>query len=161
MRSLTTFSKGLLTCGLLAGSLLSGCSSDYALFKVTIVSTNAANRNSIQQCRMTIKDENNNYVIGGSDGAGNDDPNKGYLLKSVAGAPDPNTGAQTLSQGCLGELTRAQIGTFSYSSSRTTGTLTFRVDGVDSNGNSIQTGTSDPKTPAKFPPEVEVAVAIK
>ena len=161
MRSFTRFSKGLLAAGVLAGSLLgmSGCGPDYALFKVE-VSSSTSPRNNIEQCRMTITDENGKAVLGAVDSNGEVIPTNGFLLKTVAG-PNDADGHATISQGCAGGLTQGRIGTFSYSSSRTTGTLTFQVNGLNSDNVVVQTGSSDPFAPKAYPPEVQVTVTIK
>ncbi len=152
MRSLTRFSKGLLAVGVLAGSLLgmSGCGPDYALFRVDVSSATSP-RNQIDECRMTITDEKGAVVL------------DHFLLKAVAG-PQDSSGNATLLQGCQSGITNPRIGTFSYSSSRTTGTLTFQVDAYDnSNGGHavVQTGSSDPIAPKAYPPEVPVTITIK
>lgn len=161
MSSLTRFSKGLFAAGVLAGSLLgmSGCGPDYALFKVD-VSSSTSPRNDIEECRMTITDENGKAVQGAVDSNGNVIPSNGFLLKTVAGPPD-SSGNATLLQGCQGAITNPRIGTFSYSSSRTTGTLTFQVDALNSASEVVQTGKSDPIAPKAYPPEVQVTVTIK
>jgi len=148
MRSSKAFSKVLLASGMVAGALLGlgGCGPDYALYKVTISSTTTP-RDLIEECRMTITDENNVVVL------------NHYLLPTRYGAPD-SAGNQTLDQGCAGNLTKASIGTLSYSSSRTSGTLTFQVDALDNTGKAVQTGKKD-ANPAPYPPEVPVAVVIQ
>jgi hypothetical protein len=155
MRSWTKFSTGLLATGLLAGSLLgmSGCGPNYTLFKVDISSADTP-RNSIEECRLTITDENGVVVV------------DKYVLPAVYGPPD-SAGNPTLNQGCVAPLTKGNIGTLSYSSSRTTGTLTFRVDawdntGIQNNytGKPVQSGSSS-AAPAAYPPEVPVGVVMK
>jgi hypothetical protein len=148
MRSFTRFSKGLFTAGVLAGSLLGmgACGPNYALFRVD-VSSGTSPRNQIEECRMTITDENGVVVM------------NNLPLKTIQG-PQDSSGNATLIQGCQGGITNPNIGTFSYSSSRTSGTLTFRVDALDNKQNVIQTG-SGVGSPAPFPPEVQVTVIIK
>jgi hypothetical protein len=151
MRSFTRFSKGLFTAGVLASSLLGmgACGPDYALFKVD-VSSSVSPRNDIDECRMTVTDEKGVAVM--SD----------FLLKSVAGPLD-SSGNPTLIQGCASQITNPRIGIFSYSSSRTTGTLTFRVDAYSNiNGGHkvVQAGCSDAIAPKAYPPEVGVTVTL-
>jgi hypothetical protein len=154
MRSFTQFSKGLFAAGILAISLagISGCGPDYALFKVD-VSSSTSPRNDIEECRMTITNGDGRTVL------------DSFVLATVAGPPD-SSGNLTLAQGCGGGITNAHIGTFSYSSSRTTGTLKFRVDAYNASGSNggqkiVQTGESAAVAPAKYPPEVPVTVVIK
>ena len=159
MRSFTRFSKGLYTALMLAvsGLGLGACGPDYALFKVDITSSKSP-RNNIEDCRMTITDEKGVPVL------------DNYVLGTVAG--DPNDTSGTLSQGCSGGITGQKIGRFSYSSSRTSGTLTFQVDAWDNHGLScgwvtgdppcvpVQSGSSGPIAPKAFPPEVPVTIVI-
>ena len=160
MRSFKRYSKGLFTAGVLAASVLGlgACGPDYALFRVDVTSTKSP-RNNIEECHMTITDENGAKVL------------DQLPLKTVSGPAD-TSGNPTLLQGCQGGLTNSNIGSFSYSSSRTGGTLTFQVDAWDNNGQQcgftgvapclpVQTGNSGPIAPAKYPPEVPVTIAIK
>ena len=154
MRSFTQFSKGLFAAGMLATSLvgISGCGPDYALFKVD-VSSSTSPRNDIELCRMTVTNGDGRTVL--------DD----FVLETVAG-PNDSSGNPTLAQGCGGEMTNAHIGVFSYSSSRTSGTLKFRVDAYNAPGANggqkiIQTGESADVATAMYPPEVQVTVVIK
>jgi hypothetical protein len=106
MRLLSWFSKGLLGAGLVAGALLSmsGCG-DYAIFKVVITSIDTPLKLSeIAYCKITITDENKETVLDHHD-----------------------------LNGCKG-LTNKDIGTFSYSSSRSSGTLNFIVEAYDAQG---------------------------
>jgi len=153
MRSFKRCSKGRFTAGMLAVSMLGlgACGPDYALFKVSITTKDPSSE--IEECRMTITDEKGSAVL------------DHFLLKTVAGSPD-SQGNSTLLQGCQGGMTKSNIGLFSYSSSRTTGTLTFQVDAYNStaaNGGQkvIETGNSGPVAPAAYPPEVTVSLEIK
>jgi hypothetical protein len=154
MRSFTQFSKGLLATGMLAASLvgIGGCGPDYSLFKVTVTSSTSP-RDDIYECLMTVKDENGNLVL------------DRYRLKAIYGGA-----GEHLVQGCEAGLTNTNgtIGTLSYSSSRTSGTLTFQVDAFDnSNGGHkvVQTGASDAKQPKVYNgganDEVPVTIVIK
>jgi hypothetical protein len=107
MRLFSRFSKGLLGAGLVASALfsMSGCGPDYAVYRVDITSIDSSNRSDIAQCRITI--------------TANDSPKPAldhYLLNDCAG------------------LTTSKIGTFSYSSSRSSGSLNFIVESYDANG---------------------------
>lgn len=148
MRLSTKFSKGLFAASMLAGSLLamSGCGPDYAIFKVTVTSVTTP-RNNIEECRMSITNENGVKVM------------DGYPLPKVYGKD--STGTPVLEQGCGDGQTKANIGTLSYSSSRKGGTLTFQVDALDNKGAVLQTGASGAIAPAPYPPEISVGVTIK
>jgi hypothetical protein len=151
MRSFTQFSKGFLATGMLAASLvgISGCGPDYSLFKVTVTSANP-DREDIYECLMSVRDENDELVL------------DRYRLKTVSGGA-----GEPLIQGCEAGLTTGNIGTLSYSTSRTSGTLTFQVDAFNNkNGDHvlIQTGKSDPKQPKVYSgpnDEIPVPVTIK
>jgi hypothetical protein len=125
MGLLARFSKGLLGAGLVTGALLSmgGCG-NYALYKVDVTSIESSNRGDIAQCRMTITDEGGKTVL------------DHYLLQAQ------HDSLGNLVQGCEGTKTKAAIGTFSYSSSRSSGSLKFTVEAYDANG-------PDPNDPAK------------
>ena len=142
MRHFARFSKGLLGAGLIAGALLSmsGCG-DYALYKVDIISTDSSNRGDIAQCRITITaDDSAKPVL------------DHYSLN-----------------GCPPGQTKSVIGTFSYSSSRSSGNLKFTVEAYDANGydptnrsnNLLQSGEVDNVPVKVYPPEIPVSIAIK
>ena len=107
MRFLQRISKGLLGAGLVAGALLamSGCGPDYAIYKVNISSTDSSTLDSIAQCRITVTPSDSAKPVLDH-----------YVLN-----------------GCTG-LTNQNIGTFSYSSSRSSGSLNFIVEAYDANG---------------------------
>jgi hypothetical protein len=113
MRSFTQISKGLVATGILAASLVGGCGPNYSLFKVTVTSKDIP-RDKIGYCLMTITDEQGRLVL------------DRYQLNAVPGAP-----GELLQQGCQTGLTPQNIGTLSYSSSRTSGALTFVVEAYD------------------------------
>lgn len=147
MRSFMQFSKGLLATGMLAASLvgISGCGPDYSLFKVTVTSKDSP-RNTIDECLMTITDDQGKLVL------------DRYRLKAIYGAA-----GEPLIQGCESALTTGNIGTLSYSSSRTSGTLTFQVDAFDnSNGGHkvVQTGKGSATPKAYNGPSDEISVPI-
>jgi hypothetical protein len=152
MRLFARFSKGLLGAGLIAGALLSmsGCG-NYALYKVDIISTDSSNRSDIDQCRLTITDEGGTTVL------------DHYTLQAVY------NGAGDLVQGCAGTKTKSVIGTFSYSSSRSSGNLKFTVEAYDANGydptnrsnHLLQSGEVDNVPVKVYPPEIPVSIAIK
>jgi hypothetical protein len=145
MQSLTRISKGLLVGLFAAGASvgLGGCGPDYAIFKVHVASTTTP-RNDIEECRMTVTDESGDVIL------------DHFQLEKVVGS---NGSELTLKYGCAGGLTNADIGYFSFSTSRSSGTLTFQVDGVNSNGVAVQTGKASGDV-RPYPPEVEVNVAI-
>ena len=151
MLSLAQFKNGLLTVGLLATSLsgVSGCGPDYALFSIHVKSSpksivpppTGSDNFAIAQCEMTIEDQNKKVVL------------DRFVLKKVTGVDAQ--GQPKLLSGCENGLTPIDIGLFSYSTSNTTGTFTFTVDGWDSNREHIlQTATSDSIAAKVFPPEM-------
>ena len=152
MRSFTRISTGLLVGIIAAGASLAlgGCGPDYAIFKVHVASTTTP-RNDIEECYMTVTAENGEVVL------------DRYQLQKVWGA----TGGETsIKYGCQGGLTNAEIGYFSFSTSRSAGTLTFQVDGVNSQIDPVtkkevvvQTGKASADVKA-YPPEIPVDIAI-
>jgi len=146
MRSFTRISTGLLVGIIAAGASLAlgGCGPDYAIFKVHIASTTTP-RNDIEECYMTITDETGDVVL------------ERYQLQKVWGA----TGADpSIKWGCAGGLTNADIGYFSFSTSRSSGTyLTFQVDGVNNSEVAVQTGKASAEV-KPYPPEIPVDIAI-
>ena len=150
MRSFTQFSKALCATGMLAASLvgMTGCGPDYALFRIhvksspksTLPAPNGSNNTAINQCEMTITDQNSKLVL------------DRFLLKRVTSV---DTAGNTVLTGCQGGLTPIDIGLVSYSTSNTKGTFTFTVDGWSENREFIlQTKTSDPVAAQVYPPEV-------
>jgi len=160
MRTLR-FSK-LLSLGLLSAAIggASGCSSDYGLFSVhtTFPAGNATDRQSIEQCKLSISD-------GKTDADGNLLPNvvEGYLLE-LRKIP-ANTALGYYFVGCGGSnQTPQDIGRISYSTSRTTGSLTFWVDALDNAGNPVWHGVSDAQAVKVFQTandEVKVEILMK
>ena len=154
MRSFTQYSKGLFAAGILAASLasISGCWPDYALFRIhvksspksTIPAPNGSDNTAINQCEMTITDQDTKVVL------------NHFILKKVSSVDSAGNSKLT---GCEGGLTPIDIGLFSYSTSNTKGTFTFTVDGWDDNRTLIlQTKTSDPITAQVYPPEMPEVV---
>ena len=154
MRGFNRLSRLFLTGGVLAASALclSSCG-NYALFKIHVTTSakssvtpssggagNGSVRTDISECDMTIKDEKGDFVL------------QGYLLKGT-----------TSSTGCGNPVTQTDIGIFSYSTSRTGGTLTFQVDGFDANHvNILQSGHSEQIAPQPYPPEMpEIPILMK
>jgi hypothetical protein len=155
MSSLAQFKKGLLTAGILVTSLsgVSGCGPDYALFNIhvkasprsTLPAPDGSDNTAINQCEMTIKDQNGKVVL------------DRFHLKPVTGADAQ--GQPKLLAGCQSGLTPTDIGLFSYSTSNTTGTFTFTVDGWNTNRDVLlQTGTCGPIAAKVFPPEMPEAL---
>jgi hypothetical protein len=139
---------------MLAGAALgfSGCSQDYALFKVHLQLQTANGGQltpddlaSVAYCQMSITDENNEAVL------------TKYKL---------NTGVDSSGnfRGCYTSKTPSDVGFFSYSTSRTSGSLTFSVTSYDDTDKQLETGTS---TPAQVKPfhvaadEIPVSVIAK
>jgi hypothetical protein len=114
---------------MLAGAALGlgGCSQDYALYKVD-VQLQAANGGALTRaqldtvafCQMTITDERGETVL------------QNYPLQAL-----PASG-----RGCASGQTQSDVGNFSYSTSRTSGSLTFKVTSYDDANNQLETGTS-------------------
>jgi hypothetical protein len=150
MRSLKAVSKGLLLAGGAAASMtLAGCGPDYAIFRVNV--TSASPRNDIEVCRMTVTAETGEVVL------------KDYPLQSVWGAD--SDGNPTLKQGCEGGMTLFNVGTFSYSTSRSGGSLKFTVNAYNdevliNDDTLIQTKTSDPQEVKAYPPEIRVELGM-
>jgi hypothetical protein len=150
MRSLAKLTKGLFTAGLVAATLsgLSGCGPDYALFKIHVRASsrsnlprpNGSDNTAINQCEMTITDGNGVVVL------------DHYVLQKEPSLD--SQGNQKLLAGCQGGLTPTDIGLFSWSTSNTKGTFTFRVDGWDDNRSVIlQTATAS-QAAQVYPPEL-------
>lgn len=143
---IASFLKTGIGIALMAGALLGapGCGPDYALFRVHVTSTNTSHekRDQVSKCVMTITNESGGVVL------------DQYYLQ-------PLRRDGTLVQGCSpGEMV-SDVATFDYSTSRKSGTLTFRVDAMDDNFNTYQTGESAPIAVKPYPPEIEVSFAIK
>jgi|SRR5450631_1366525 len=129
MRFLQRISNGLLGAGFVAGALLamSGCGPDYAIYKVNITSTDSSTLDTIAQCRITVTPSDSAKPVLDH-----------YVLNGCAG------------------LTNQNIGTFSYSSSRSSGSLNFTVEAYNATGydptdgtkNRVQWGETD-GSPAK------------
>ena len=68
-----------------------------------------------------------------------------YPLETIAGGTDQSTGLLLPNkQGCANGMAPANVGNFHYSTSRTSGSLTFTVNAYDSNGKVVETKISDP-----------------
>jgi hypothetical protein len=147
MRTFNRVSRQFLAVGMLAGALFLTSCGNYALYKIqvttsatspipdpTVSGSKTSVRENIDLCLMTITDENGAPVV------------QNYDLKVCGGAG-----------------TKADLGLLSYSTSRTSGTLTFQVDGWSTNKTVIlQTGKSDPVAPQAYPPEMpQINVAMK
>jgi hypothetical protein len=132
MNFLARFSKGLVATLFVVGaaSCLAACGPDYTLFKIHVSS--AQPRNDIDRCTMTIKSGDQKVL-------------DEYQLLTVASS-DPTT----LAQGCAGGMTPANVGLFSFSTSRTSGTLTFTVNAYLASGEGggvIETATDSRDIP--------------
>ncbi len=145
MGTFTRISKFLLvaTVAVAASLGLTTCGPNYAIYAVHV--TAARPTNNLAACKMTVTDESDHAVL------------DRFLLAQKYGGPD------SLAQGCGGALTPASgnIGTFSYSTSRSSGTLTFKVEGFDDSGvKVVQSGASGPQNVAAYPPEIKVEVTM-
>jgi hypothetical protein len=109
---------------------LSSCGPDYTYFRIHV--TSATPRNDIEECRMDIASERGPVVAS-------------YPLETIAGGTDQSTGLLLPNkQGCANGMAPANVGNFHYSTSRTSGSLTFTVNAYDSNGKVVETKISDP-----------------
>jgi hypothetical protein len=134
---------------------LSSCG-NYAIYKIHVTTAtsspipapNGSDRTAINQCNMTITDEKGAKVV------------DGYILQGqVTSDSQGNLGFK----GCKGGFTPADLGLFSYSTSRTGGALTFQVDGLNDGMVVLQTGQSAvPVPPQAYPPEMpQINIAMK
>jgi hypothetical protein len=146
MRSFAPFAKGLFAIVLGAAGLgLAGCGPNYAIYAVHV--TSATPRNDIAVCRMSIADEAGTPVLAE------------FPLQKVFGTD--SSGALTVKQGCQGGLTPANVGTFSYSTSRSSGSLTFTVNAyLDDETTVVQTAKSQPQEIHAYPPEIKVELGM-
>jgi hypothetical protein len=128
---LPCLSKGLISLGLLP-ALLSGassCGSDYGLFAINVVfasSVTPQDRQFVDKCKLTISDDSGKTLL------------KDYLIDPIA-TPDG-----TVTSGCAGGGRTPQIvgrPAVSYSTSRSSGRLTFTVNAVDDNEKVLHTGS--------------------
>jgi hypothetical protein len=111
-----------LSVGLLSTALLgaAGCNSDYALYKVHPTfsdAVKAADRGPVELCRLIIKDDEGGIVLNDSE-----------ILRLRKISSDSNSDTYV---GCGGGSTPKDLGILSYSSSLTTGHLTFTVEAFD------------------------------
>jgi hypothetical protein len=152
MRTFTRISRFLLvaTVAVVASLGLTTCGPNYAIYAVHV---NAAKpTNNLVTCKMTVTDESGLAVL------------YEFPLAQQSGGTDSSGNLKPLGQGCGGALTPANgdIGTFSYSTSRSSGTLTFTVEGYDDSGTKIvQLGKSSPTNVAAYPPEIKVQVTME
>jgi hypothetical protein len=149
MRTFTRISRFFVvaTLAVVASLGLTTCGPDYAIFSVHV--TAAKPTNNLASCRMTITDEGGKAVL------------YEFPLSQQYGGTD-SAGNPTLRQGCGGGLTPASgnIGTFSYSTSRSGGTLTFKVEGYDDGNKVVQSGASSAINVAAYPPIIQVEVMM-
>lgn len=145
----TRISHTLFTATIAAVSVLGlgACGPDYSLFKVhiTIQAANQTELDDIDTCKISVFADSNETVP----------VLKDFLLEHTSNA------------GCLAGFTKSTVGDFSYSTSRKSGALKFRVNAysvtTDSNGNNklLKTGASDMIQVAPYPPEIVVPVSAK
>ncbi|MBN2575215.1 MAG: hypothetical protein JXP73_11690 [Deltaproteobacteria bacterium] len=147
MRSYTRSWQGLLVAALASAAALglSGCGPDYAIFAVRVASANP--RNDIASCQMTITDVATGAPVLSQ-----------YTLKVVTGTD--SEGNLAIRQGCYGGLTPANVGTFSYSTSRSGGSLKFLVEAyADDSIKVVQRGEATAEV-KPFPPEIPVQISM-
>jgi hypothetical protein len=127
---LPRFSRRLLSLGLLSGFLVgaASCSSDYGLFDVHVVfasSVTPPDRQFVEFCKLTVSDSSGKLLL------------KDYVIQPIA------TVDGTVTSGCAGGGRTPQIvGDVSYSTSRTSGQLTFMVNAVDANDQPLHSGSA-------------------
>jgi hypothetical protein len=135
------FSK-LLSLGLLSTAMIGvgSCNSDYALYKIHPTFSDAVRPNDripVEQCRLVITDD------------------KGVVVLNSIAILASHKINDTTSVGCAGGgATPKDLGVLSYSSSLTTGQLTFKVEALDNNNTVLFSGEttqsakvfSNPKT---------------
>jgi hypothetical protein len=140
-RAAKLFMTGLLATSALA---IGGCGPDYALFKIHMKSAGvAADRDAIEECRLSITTGSGEAVL------------TDYILPSEVNADNQ------LIYGCRGGMTHSTIGDFSYSTSRSGGTLIFTLNGVDNTGTKVIQKESVTSEVKKYPPEIELTLTIK
>jgi len=154
MRLTTRFKKSLIAAVLVAagGLGLSGCGPDYAIFAVTVWG-DQSDRDNINACLLSITDEGGHAIV------------TNFPLETVSSGIDPATGElgrniQGCANGQMANNSKTGVGIFSYSTSRTSGSLTFKIDAVDVNSKVRETGTSDPAGIKAYPPEILVDVRM-
>jgi hypothetical protein len=147
MRKSMQFRNRLCVAALaLAGSLgLSACGPNYAIYKVHV--TSATPRTDIEYCRITITNDK------GEDVLKDQEFEKEYTTEAGG------TGL-ALKQGCQGGLTKADVGYFSYSTSRSSGSLTFKVVATDNLEKPVQQAEATKEVKA-YPPEIEVKLDMQ
>jgi hypothetical protein len=125
----------LLSLGLLSSALgaAGGCGGDYGLFDVHGTFPNAApgdrDREKVEQCKLSITDEKGIKVV------------DGFVLEPKK-IPDATLPLGYFYVGCGNTTTPQDIGHLSYSTSRTSGSLTFTIDALDANSNPVYSGHS-------------------
>jgi hypothetical protein len=145
MRTSRRFQNGLCVMALAAAGAIgsSACGPDYAIYKVHV--TSASPRDDVEYCYIKITNEK------GEDVLKLQELEKEYTT-------DPG-GGLALKQGCQGGLTKANVGYFSYSTSRSSGSLSFTVLGLDHDNNPdkpVQQAEARDVQVKAYPPEIEV-----
>jgi hypothetical protein len=133
MRRFKQLSKMFLASGALAASL-SSCG-DYRVYDVRVTVSDgisASSREAIFSCTMTISTSDQTIL-------------DSYPLSQDRG-------------GCSAGVTKSNVGRFSYTTSRTSGTLTFQVDAQDNEGKNIYSGSASNIVSGTNPLEVDVTL---
>jgi hypothetical protein len=120
------------------------CAKDaYTLVRVDMQT--ASPRNDVDRCQLSIADASGNPV-------------QEYELPRGGLASD----GSTVTYGCSGGLTPANIGTLSYSvCCGNRGPLTFTLTALDANGSVVQKGTAPALDCAHYPPEIFLSLIAK
>jgi hypothetical protein len=126
---LPRFSKRLLSLGLLSGFLAGagGCSSEYGLFDIHVFFANgldANDRQDVEFCKLTVTDPSGKALL------------KNYIIEAIV------TVDGTVTSGCAGGRTPQVVGDVSYSTSRTSGTLSFTVNAVNAGDTTLYSGSA-------------------
>lgn len=128
MAFFASFAKKLVATLVLGGAAvgLGGCG-DYALFAIHVKVATPVD--TIDSCTFTVTDESGKPVV-----------------KEWHYSPCES----------IQNYTSGDLGTFSYSASRTSGTLSFEIQALDSTSKLLQQATADNVAVAKYPPEIAV-----
>jgi hypothetical protein len=134
MRGFKQLSKMFLAGGALAASL-SSCG-DYKVYDVHVAISDGVSRSSrelIYSCTMTISTSDKTIL-------------DSYPLSQDNGL------------GCRPGITEINVGRFSYTTSRTSGTLTFTVDALGDSRQTLYSGSSSNIVSGTNPLEVDVVI---
>jgi hypothetical protein len=131
---LVQLSMKLLSFGVLAMLGAGGCSSDYGLFNVEIRFADAENLvdyQNVELCSLSVTDDKGVYLL------------REYFLEyREVVYKDPGGNMVTAMAGCSGGVTPKHVDYVSFSTSRTSGQLTFTANAYKNNNEVVQTGSA-------------------